>query len=158
MCGLKMRLWAKRSMALQRRRFSLSHQQYLTSPLTLAKCVLCSFLWELLHSKVPSNVCQQDSNWFMLMIVTVQRNGHIYPEHVRNSFVVSFALEVSAAFVLCEFLLNEVLEATERQGLAYFLCQGLWKKDFPQLLTFLAWNCARCKWKWCSLNDKFVVL
>lgn len=74
---------------------------------------------------MPSNVCQQDSNWFMLMIVTVQRNGHIYPEHVRNSFVVSFALEVSAAFVLCDFLLNEVLEATERQGLAYFLCQGL---------------------------------
>lgn len=61
----------------------------------------------------------------MLIIVTVQSNGHIYPEHVRNSFAVSLALEVSAAFVLCEFLLNEVSEATERQGLSYFVCQGL---------------------------------
>lgn len=59
------------------------------------------------------------------MVIIVQSNGHIYPMHVRNTFAVSFALEVSASFVLCEFLLNEVLEATERQGLSYFLCQGL---------------------------------
>lgn len=76
---------------------------------------------------------------------------------ISNISAVSFALKVSTPFVLCKFLLNEVLEATEKQGFSYFVCQDLRKNDFSQVLAFLAWSCARFKLKIFKLNDKFTV-
>lgn len=54
------------------------------SHLTLHLISMCyATLWELLNSKVPSNVCLQDSNCLALMIVRVQSNGHVCPKHLK---------------------------------------------------------------------------
>lgn len=68
-------------------------QPTFTSHTSSLKCVLSNFVWELQNSKVPSNVCQQESNCLMLMITIVQSNDHIFPNHLRNIFAVSFDLE-----------------------------------------------------------------
>jgi len=68
---------------------------------------------------VPSNVCQQESSWI------IESNGCVFPNRFKNIFVVSLDLE-SLNF-LCSgglFLLNEVLEAIERQGYD-FVCQDV---------------------------------
>lgn len=72
----------------------------------------------------------------MLGIIIVQSNDHVYPEHLRNIFAVSFVLKVSTSFVFCELLLSEVLEATERQEISYFLCQDFGRVIFHKCYPF----------------------